>query len=75
MKIRELIKELEQLDQDLEVFVDGYEADYDTPSISGVYEFEVNVNDEWYYGKHKRKTGGGTFGIILTRISSHENKI
>ena len=67
MKIRDLIKELEEFDQDLGVFVDGYEADYDTPSISAVYEFEKDVNTDWYYGKHKRKTGGGVFGIILCR--------
>jgi hypothetical protein len=67
MKIRELIKELEQFDQDLEVFVDGYEADYDTPVISAVYEFKKDVNTDWYYGKHIRRTGGGAFGIILSR--------
>ena len=67
MKIKELIEELQKLDQDLEVFVDGYEADYDTPIIIEEAEYELNVNTKWYYGKHRRKNGGGTFGIVLSR--------
>ena len=67
MKIKELIEELQKLDQDLEVFVDGYEDYYDTPVIIEAAEYELNVNTEWYYGKHIRKAGGGTRGIVLSR--------
>ena len=53
MKVKELIEKLSQMNPELLVVVAGYEG--------GVYEIdkfemcdiELNVNTEWYYGKHE----------------------
>jgi len=67
MKIKELIEKLKELDQDLEVLIEGYEGHYDTPVISEVKEFEPDVHKEWYYGSHEEKKGGPMKGIALKK--------
>ena len=67
MKIRELIEKLKDLDPELEVLVEGYEAHYDSPEVSDIYEFEPDIHKEWYYGSHEEKKGGSMKGIILKR--------
>lgn len=67
MKIKELIERLQELDQDFEVLVEGYEAHYDSAVIGDVIEFDPNKNEEWYYGSHTRKKGGSMKGIVLKR--------
>lgn len=53
MKVKQLIEELQLFDQDLEVYVDGYEGGInDAQSIKPI-EVVRNVNDEWYYGRHE----------------------
>lgn len=54
MKIKELIEQLEKLDPELEVFIRGYEGGVDELNkISDVKDIVLNVNNEWYYGKHE----------------------
>ena len=54
MKIKELIKELQELDGDLNVFVSGYEGGVNhAGSIGKPVIVALNVNDEWYYGSHE----------------------
>jgi len=55
MKVKELIEQLQSLDQDLFVFVDGYEGGYNdaTGVRSDVVNMALNVNDAWYYGAHE----------------------
>ena len=67
MKVKELIEQLQKLDQELEVLVPGYEAHYDTAVIGKVIEFEPNVHEEWYYGSHDERKGGSAKGIVLER--------
>jgi hypothetical protein len=52
MTIKELIEQLQQLDPELHVFVDGYEGGYDDIAISEVKDIALNVNKEWWYGQH-----------------------
>jgi hypothetical protein len=52
MTVKELIEKLQQLDPELHVFVDGYEGGYDDVAISEIKDIELNVHEEWYYGKH-----------------------
>lgn len=52
MKIKELIEHLEQLNPDLYVFVPGYEGGYSDVTISHIKEIALNVNEDWWYGKH-----------------------
>ncbi len=54
MIVKELIEQLQQLDPDLHVFVQGYEGGYDDVGpISNVMDIALNVHTEWYYGKHE----------------------
>lgn len=63
MTVRELIESLSKIeDQEVKVMVRGYEGGYNdivigndiednTPAIIDV---ALDVNDEWYYGRHER---------------------
>ena len=54
MKVKDLIKKLEQLNPELHVFIHGYEGGYsEVESISEEEEFALNVHSEWYYGSHE----------------------
>ena len=58
MKVKELIEKLSQLDPELMVVVRGYEGGVDEVSDYGLCDIELNVNDEWYYGKHEMLAEG-----------------
>ena len=63
MTVRELIESLSKIeDKEIRVMVRGYEGGYDdivigngidnnTPAIQYI---ALDVNDEWYYGRHER---------------------
>lgn len=53
MKVKELIEVLSQLDPELMVVVHGYEGGVNEVDRCDVYDIELNVNTEWYYGKHE----------------------
>jgi hypothetical protein len=53
MIVRELIEKLQHLDPDLHVFVSGYEGGCEDINIGDVKDVALNVNEEWYYGKHE----------------------
>ncbi len=58
MKVKELIEALSQLDPELMVVVAGYEGGVNEVSDYGLCDIELNVNDEWYYGKHEMLAEG-----------------
>jgi len=58
MKVKELIEVLSQLDPELMVVVAGYEGGVNEVSDYGLCDIELNVNDEWYYGKHEMLAEG-----------------
>ena len=54
MKVKELIEQLSKLDSELHVFVPGYEGGFnDAGPVSAIKHFALDVNEEWYYGKHE----------------------
>ena len=54
MTVKELIEQLQTLDPDLHVFVQGYEGGYnDLVSIGSAREIALDYHDQWYYGKHE----------------------
>ncbi len=53
MKVKELIETLSQLDPELMVVVAGYEGGVDEIDKYELCDVELNVNTEWYYGKHE----------------------
>ena len=50
MTVKELIEQLQQLDPELHVFVDGYEGGYEDVVISEIKDIALNVNNDWWYG-------------------------
>jgi hypothetical protein len=52
MKVKELIEKLQAFDPEVLVVVDGYEDGVDHPKDPILVKINLNVNDEWYYGKH-----------------------
>ena len=63
MTVAELIEKLSQIeDQNLRVMVKGYEGGYDDLVIGNgdqdntpaIIKIALDVNNEWYYGRHER---------------------
>ena len=68
MKIKELIEKLQQFDPELMVVVDGYEGGYDDPIVGPVKKLNLNVNEEWYNGKHEwSRKDEGVDALIIER--------
>jgi hypothetical protein len=71
MTVKELIEQLQQLDPELHVFVDGYEGGYEDVVISEIKDIALNVNNDWWYGVNdnydeiKHITNTVVKGIIL----------
>ena len=54
MTVKELIEQLQTLDPDLHVFVQGYEGGYNHAGpIGNILEIALDVHEEWYYGRHE----------------------
>ena len=53
MTVRELIEQLQKLDQDKMIVISGYEGGCDFPNHTAQVKVNLNVNTEWYYGKHE----------------------
>jgi hypothetical protein len=58
MKVKQLIEVLSRLDPELMVVVHGYEGGVNEVDKSELCDIELNVNDEWYYGKHEMLAEG-----------------
>jgi len=76
MRVKELIETLSQLDPELMVVVAGYEGGVDEMDKYELCDVELNVNTEWYYGKHeilekgekpKNKDSTIVKGVLLTK--------
>ena len=52
MKVKELIVELQKLDPETLVLVDGYEGGYATPSVTDQIKVCGPFNRAWYYGEY-----------------------
>ena len=53
MKIKDLIKELQQHDPEMQVVRAGYEGGVEFVSAIRCFEVALDVNEEWWYGKHE----------------------
>lgn len=55
MKIGELIKRLEEIGPEIEVFVPGYEGGYrEISEAFTIVDVALNVNTHWWLGPHER---------------------
>ena len=53
MKVKDLIKELQLLDQESMVVISGYEGGYNEISSADQKQIALDVNTSWYYGCHE----------------------
>ena len=53
MLVEELIAELQKFDPKLRVIRSGYEGGLEDADFVGLKKIALNVNTEWYYGKHE----------------------
>jgi hypothetical protein len=76
MKVKELIETLSQLNPELMVVIIGYEGGVNEMDKYELCDVELNVNDDWYYGKHeilengeepKNKDSTIVKGVVLTK--------
>lgn len=65
MNVKELIKELKKLPQDLMVVINGYEGGVDEFGTIKKIRIDLNVNDEWYYGSHEESEDGAVEAVLL----------
>lgn len=52
MKAKELIEQLQKLDPETLVLVDGYEDGYDVPRGTKQIDVSGPLKREWYYGEY-----------------------
>jgi len=65
MKIKQLIEQLQQFDPEAMAVVAGYEGGYNEISEAGTIRLNLNVNEEWYYGKHEIDNEGECHAICI----------
>lgn len=54
MKVKELIRILQAMDQEALVVVSGYEGGVNESKTAEEYTIALDVNpDKWYYGRHE----------------------
>ena len=59
MKVKELIEQLQQLDPEAYVFVNGYEGGIDDLlSVGEATDVILDIHSEWWYGKHECASEG-----------------
>jgi hypothetical protein len=73
MTVKELIEQLQTLDQDSRVFVRGYEAGYDDINVVKASQIVLNVNNVWYYGKHDTLERENKRDRILNKDTTRES--
>jgi len=67
MKVHELIKKLSKLNQNAEVFVDGYEGGITELNEVYVTGIARNQNTGWYNGKHETSEDSSEVIVYLPR--------
>jgi len=65
MNVKQLIKQLQQFDPETMAVVAGYEGGYNEISDVGAIRLNLNVNNEWYYGKHECDNDGECLAIRI----------
>jgi hypothetical protein len=73
MTVKELIEQLQTLNQDSRVFVRGYEAGYDDINVIKTTRIVLNVNNVWYYGKHDTLERENRRDRILNKDTTRES--
>lgn len=67
MLVRELIAALKKMPKDAIVVVDGYESGYSEINPPRAIGLVLDVNDEWYYGRHSGSNESPVRGVLIER--------
>ena len=75
MTVSELVKFLGDYPAELRVVVTGYEDGYDDvdPGRISVQEIRLDVNTEWYYGRHGSAEDAGTGAVVSALVLGRNN--
>ena len=65
MTEKHFIELLQMLDPFKKVVIAGYEGGFNEVTGVGQVKLKLNVNTEWYYGKHEQDDAGETALCIL----------
>ena len=65
MNVKQLIEQLQQFDPETMAVVAGYEGGYNEISEADTIRLNLNVNNEWYYGKHECDNNGECHAICI----------
>lgn len=65
MNVKELIEELQSLDPEKMVVVAGYEGGFNELTGASDIRLKLNVNTEWYYGKHEEDKDGECRAVCI----------
>ena len=61
MKVKELIAQLHLCNPEQMIVIDGYEGGFKEVETIEQINLRLNVNEEWYYGKHEEVADGKDF--------------
>lgn len=53
MKVKDLIKELQKFEPEMQIVRSGYEGGVDFIARAVAVEIALDVHTEWYYGQHE----------------------
>jgi hypothetical protein len=73
MKVKDLIKELQNQNPESTVVIDGYEGGVDDIDIIKPIKINLNVRKkhQWYYGKHEVSKDEGVDALYLATKGSY----
>ena len=66
MNVKQLIETLEKLDPDTMVIRAGYEGGVEEVTHVEVTTIKLNVNTEWYYGRHEETRDGDVPAVYVS---------
>ena len=75
MTVAELMKFLSEYPPELRVVVTGYEDGYDDVESGriSVHEIRLDVNTEWYYGRHGYPEQSGPGAVVNALVLGRNN--
>jgi len=73
MTVQELINQLQTFPEDMPVVVWGYEGGCDDVGTLEEVKVDLNVNSEWYYGKHEPNTEGEATVLWISKKETKDD--
>ena len=65
MKVKDIIQKLQKMNPEDMAVVNGYEGGVNEISSVEPIKLKLNINSEWYYGKHEIEEDGDVSGVFI----------